>query len=47
MATTYNLTSTGVTVVGENHDRMCGFWIIQVSGRVIGNRIHMDTCRVP
>jgi hypothetical protein len=34
--TTYSLTSTGVTVVGENHDRMCGFWIIQVSGTFSG-----------
>ncbi|UOF79622.1 hypothetical protein [Caudoviricetes sp.] len=34
--TTVRLTSTGVTHIGENHDRMCGFWLIQVSGTFSG-----------
>ena len=33
---TKTLNSTGLTYIGENHDRMVGGWIIQVSGTFSG-----------
>lgn len=30
------LASTGLTFIGENHDRMVGGWIVQVSGTFSG-----------
>jgi hypothetical protein len=33
---TKTLSATGVTYIGENHDRMVGGWMVQVSGTFSG-----------